>query len=602
MRTSIWGAGLLTAAMLASILSNHTRTDRGIFTHWNLEKVISWDNFGYYLWLPAWVIYRDPWLKEPWLKEIFEKYKPSDTPYQIFEGLEGKKVSIYHPGLALISLPAFAAGHLIALLTDQPTDGFSLPYRWSLLIWSVLLLGVAFYWILDTLVLYCRIYKPVLFLLLFVLSSNIPATIGLNGFGVHTAGFFLMALYVKLLHDALQHGWKGSATLALAIWVALALLTRPPVVLWAVLALPPWWEYARQHLVRRLVISFFFMIISMVPFLILLIYWKKATGYWTLNLHREVFDWWRPRWKWFLFSARNGWLVYSPVFFFLPIAWYFWWEARKSVALIGALVLFIIIWLHSAWECWHYGGGYGQRTMTDYYPIFIVSMAFAWNAAWQSGELFIQRGIIWLFAGLAAWNAFQTLQYVRGILTPSRNTWSFLRCQSLKWYPDPKCISLLYQEAPDKIVSLDDISMEEYDTFTIYHQEWPAGEPGYKSGWEFSTPGFNYYYLDLAKADHHVYVVEARILCRDSLPRTLLGVGYLESRGRMLLYQAYPFSETIRHGDTVHCSMGFVIGENFTPDDKVRFYLWNRMRIPLYLISLRVVLAVPRSAPMYVIH
>lgn len=586
--------------MLVSILSYHTRGEHGMFTNWKLEKVLSWDNFGYYLWLPAFGIYRDPWLQGPWLSELFEKYRPSDTRYQIFEGREGRKVSVYHPGLALISLPAFVAGHLLAQLTNAPADGFSLPYRWALLIWSVLLLGGAFYWILDTLTAYCGSEKSFLWLVFFVLSSNIPTTQGLHGYSVHTAGFFLMALFMRLLHRSLQDGWKETFTGILGIWTALALLTRPPWVLWAFLALPPWWKYARQNAMRRIPTSVAVFILSLLPLAGLLAYWKEAAGMWTLNLHREVFDWTNPRWQWFLFSARNGWLVYSPVFLLLIPGWYFWWKSHKPIAAIGALLMVFLLWLHSAWECWHYGGGYGQRTMTDYYPMLLIPLTHTWNAAWKS-KLSFRIPFFILMAALASWNVFQTIQYIRGVLTSTRNTWAYLRCQNLKWQPEPQCAIYLYPEAPKKVSHLGDISLNTYDTTTIYQQVWPEGEPGFKAGWEFSAPGFYRKYLELAIADHHVYVAEARILSPDSFPGTLLGVGYLESRGRMLLYQAYPFKESARHGDTLYGSMGFVIGENFTPHDKVRFYLWNRKRCPVYLLSLRVVLAVRRSAPMYVI-
>jgi len=91
-------------------------------------RALSWDVFGYYLYLPATFIYDDPGLENPeWMDEVMEKYQPSATLYQLVDGVEGKKVIKYTSGLALLYSPFFLIAHWIAPAMGYPADGFSLP-------------------------------------------------------------------------------------------------------------------------------------------------------------------------------------------------------------------------------------------------------------------------------------------------------------------------------------------------------------------------------------------------------------------------------------------------------------------------------------------
>jgi hypothetical protein len=91
-------------------------------------KVLTWDAFGYYLYLPLEFIYHDLRLENmDVLRELFEKYYPSSTLYQVFKSPEGGWLIKYTMGLALMQSPFFFIGHLVAILSDFPADGFSQP-------------------------------------------------------------------------------------------------------------------------------------------------------------------------------------------------------------------------------------------------------------------------------------------------------------------------------------------------------------------------------------------------------------------------------------------------------------------------------------------
>lgn len=563
------------------------------------QRVITWDNFGYFLWLPALLIYHDPWLQGTWLDAAYARYEPSDTRYQIHEGEEGRKVSIYHPGMALLSLPAFASGHIAALLSGAPADGFSTPYRVAYVFWFYLLLFIALRWLLESLKELGDGSSSFIFLTLFIAASNLTATLGNHGVYIHTAGFFLMAGLLKLWLQVQTEGLKPQTVAWLSAWAGQALITRPPLVIWLLIFLPHLPSFLKLILLRPSLL--FFAWAALLPLGCLLVYWKKATGSWTFNLHTEVFSFNWQRLGWFLFSSRNGWLFYSPVFLLLIPGLILWWFQDKAAAVLWALCLASCVVLHGSWECWHYGGGYGQRTMTDYYPLLGVPLALVWRPAkgFQSlwGKAF--QGIFLLLAFL---NLFQTVQFFTGALTPWHNTWAYYRCQFLRLFPRDTCRPFLYFSPPPSIKSFKEVNLSRYDTATVFNVQFPeTGDPSFAQGHEFSNPGLNVPYLSLSGRDHLLLIVETQKspspACTED---SLLAVAYLKSRGRMLFYQARPLQPS--PSNSGRWENGFVIPENFSPEDSVRLYFWNRKRCPVILHRVRVVKATPRMQPTYVVR
>ena len=109
--------------------------------------VIDWDNFGYYMYLPATFIYDDLKLKDnTWVEEAQRKYSLSSNYYQAHVIENGNHIVQYTAGMAFLYSPAFFAGHLAAKLTSYPADGFSQPYQLALLLQSYLMvfLGLFF--------------------------------------------------------------------------------------------------------------------------------------------------------------------------------------------------------------------------------------------------------------------------------------------------------------------------------------------------------------------------------------------------------------------------------------------------------------------------
>lgn len=77
-----------------------------------------------------------------------------------------------------------------------------------------------------------------------------------------------------------------------------------------------------------------------------------------------------------LFSPRNGWFVYSPVFLLVvaTLAIHAWRGTRTARPIL--LILLLTVLIYSAWWCWWLGGAFGYRGLVDLYGLFAIP--FAW--------------------------------------------------------------------------------------------------------------------------------------------------------------------------------------------------------------------------------
>ncbi|MDC1395505.1 hypothetical protein N8368_03245, partial [Bacteroidia bacterium] len=95
-------------------------------------KITTWDALGYYMYLPATIIYNDASALE-WFPEIDSTYDVSGGKlYQANKNEDGKYVFKYLGGIAVLQLPFFLASHVIAQSSAYAADGFSAPYQYGM--------------------------------------------------------------------------------------------------------------------------------------------------------------------------------------------------------------------------------------------------------------------------------------------------------------------------------------------------------------------------------------------------------------------------------------------------------------------------------------
>ena len=112
-------------------------------------QTLSYDVYGYYLYLPLTFIYGDLGMQNPDLVfELMERYHSSGVFYQGHLTESGNYVMKYTMGQSILYAPFFFIGHLITHLTSYPSDGFSKPYEISIFIGGIVytLIGLYFFY------------------------------------------------------------------------------------------------------------------------------------------------------------------------------------------------------------------------------------------------------------------------------------------------------------------------------------------------------------------------------------------------------------------------------------------------------------------------
>jgi dolichyl-phosphate-mannose-protein mannosyltransferase len=393
----IWSLSKIVLLFLFLIL---TATSFIYFPRWKqniTEATIGWDVSGYYFYLPAIFIYKD--LKQLSFKdEIMKKYKPTPGFQQAYKDEQsGNYILKYSVGQAILYLPFFLVAHLIAGFTSFPRDGFSLPYQLMISIGS-LLYALAGLWFLRKILLsYFTEKVTAITLLLLVLATNYWNYASIDGAMTHN---YLFTLYCLLIWFSIrfykQPNLKNS--LIIGLITGLAILVRPSEIISIVI--PVFWCVGyplKNQLAQRfrflkthLHIILPAMLITACILGIQSIYWHYVSGRWIVYSYGEQgFDWLHPHVLAGLFSVQTGWWVYSPLFVFAVIGFYFLYRENKPLFVPVFLFSALFLYITFSWAEWQYGGSLGQRALVQGYPVFAFGLAAFIRAIWS---------IKWLFA------------------------------------------------------------------------------------------------------------------------------------------------------------------------------------------------------------
>ncbi|MBK6620897.1 MAG: hypothetical protein IPG32_08475 [Saprospirales bacterium] len=363
---------------------------------------------GYYWYLPAYLIYQDPVHME-FKDEILKKYIPTWDLYQAFPYGEGY-VMKYSLGLALQYLPFFAIGHIWALGSDYPADGFSLPYQVAIH-WGSLLVAFLGLWVMR--------------LNLRRFFSDTISAITLLGIGIGTNYFnyasvdaalshnYLFTLYSLLIYATIRWHEKPGRGLSLAIGglVGLAALTRPTDLLCVLIPLLWGWDGGKTGFPCLESNGKNFALAALAAALVgslQLFYWKSVSGEWVVYSYQDQgFNFLKPHLADVFLSYKKGWLVYTPIMVLallgIPLL-----LRKKGLFWLTLIFLVLNFWIVSSWEVWWYGGSFGQRAMVQSYALLAFPMAafseWAWKKGW-SRMLFLTFALFCI-----ALNLFQTWQ------------------------------------------------------------------------------------------------------------------------------------------------------------------------------------------------
>jgi len=282
--------------------------------------ILSWDVFGYYLYLPAIFIHHDLFLNDlSSVEQVLETYKNAPALYQVNQTLNGNVIR-YPIGMALLYFPFFILGHFSAWLLDFPMDGFSAPYNFWINISSLV------YVLAGILLSYRAIriwFKPttsIITLLLVYLGTNLFHSITETWGMPHIYLFAFYSALIIVTHNwLLNPNWRNGLLLGLVL--GLMVVARPSEVVAVfiplLMGIERGWMLQVIKIKNALIKSNYASLLGgIIPVALQLVYWKISSGSFffdSYNNSSEGFDFLSPHTTDYLFSFRKGWLIYTPM-------------------------------------------------------------------------------------------------------------------------------------------------------------------------------------------------------------------------------------------------------------------------------------------------
>ena len=443
---------------------------------------LSWDVFGYYLYLPMTFIYHDLGMKNiDVVYSLIQKYHSTGTFYQAYQVNGNLWLDKYSMGMAILYLPSFLIGHLFAWIGGYPIDGFSEPYKFSNLFGSLIYSIIGIYFLRKILIKFFSENVTLLVMIMIVLGTNYYHNSCFNNNMSHN---YLFTLYCMLIYYVIRwhDTFKINYIIGIAVTAGLAILSRPSEIV--CLAIPALWGiYDKKSFTNKitLIIKYWqqILLFAIIIFLIGLpqfLYWKWITGkylYMSYNNPGEGFEFMHPYIKEVLFSFRKGWYIYTPIMLFATFGFYNVYKMKKEI--FWALFIFFIlnIYVVSSWSCWWYADSFGQRALVQSMVIMAIPLGFFIKSIFL-GKLFKKGIIITLFLFFIFLNFFQTWQINHGILETSRMTRAYYIKTFLKTSineEDKKL--LLVSRAYDGIEKMPDASEFNHTNLATFNYDTP---------------------------------------------------------------------------------------------------------------------------------
>jgi hypothetical protein len=390
------------------------------------HNFISYDNFGYYMHLPAQFIYKDVALETDWFEKINEQYNNISAFSHTTTTENGNEIMRYYKGMSYVWAPAFFGAHLYAQQSDYPADGFSLPYHKALIFYGWLFSILGFVFARKILLHFFdeKITTITLFIMLAGTSFFYFSTIGSDVPHVYLFTLFLILLWYTLKWHEKQT-LKYMVPLALSLGLIIAIRPSSGIislfpVLWGIYNIRTLKSKINLLLNNKLqvIIGVLLVLIFLIP---QLCYYYKYAGVIVLNIYNDpgaAFDFAHPRFGYVLFGFRKGWFIYSTLSIFgfagLIIVWhkfrdYFW----PSV-IYFALLIYIIASFNSLTS-------FGWRAFLQSQATLVIPTGFF--VSYIIKQRIAIKGIAAvIILSITVLNIHQTFQLKSGVLDGSRMT------------------------------------------------------------------------------------------------------------------------------------------------------------------------------------
>ena len=544
------------------------------------DRVIDGDGKGYYTWLPAIFIYHD--LQFGFSEQIEAAYYPGKRTAVggfVVETGDGK-VNKFIPGMAILWLPFFLFGHLMAWLEMYPTDGYSLPYQYAIALSALVFLWLGARWLIKLLGAFGASERLAAFVTaVTVLGTNLVYYTVAEPSMTHVYSFALLTGFALSVHR-LFHDFGPKWIVRTMVVFALIILVRP--VNGLVILLVPFFAGSAETMQQTLRAtleekralfrgSIQSLLLLSVPVVLSYLQAGKPFAY---TCGHETFDLLSPNIADILFSFNRGWFVYTPIAL-VSLAGFAGLLRRNRFALLWlAGFLLVFTYVVSCWGAWHYDSRCGQRVFVDIYAMTGLLLFFLLSSAGNRWKKILQ-GLLIL---LVALNLVQFYQHLRGVFPAITITKEIyfdvfprLRPQARVWVPGDAI-------AAEKIFRHD---MEEplgkpwMNAGTLTDSVQFAGNRSskvdsrlpYSAGLEAGTDS-------LFSAPGRVVQVTAQLLSPRAVPEAVMVVDF-QAGGRSVSYNQFPLEKYVPAGEWTAVQAAFHVPLNLPPGASVKVYFFN---------------------------
>jgi len=582
------------------------------------SRMLVWDSYGYYLYLPAIFIYNDPGIENrDWVAQLNDKYQPSPTFYQVTDGHKNRLTIKYSMGTAVLWSPFFFIAHALAEPLGYPADGMSPPYSYAILFGGLLYAFIGLWYLRKVLLKFFSDGVTAVVLILITMGTNYWAQTASETVMPHSTLFALNA--VVLWCVIRWHETKSFRhAIALGALIGVGTLSRPTEifwilvpVLWHVTSLRTFWNKLKMFVSEWKKVLALCLAGAVFVFM-QMIYWKYTSGNWVFYTYRERFNWLSPFLLKAMFSYKKGWLLYTPLMVFGFWGFYFVWKYARNIFLALAVFVFVYAWMIMSWECWWYAACFSIRGMVEMYPAMAIALGFlvmhlSAERKWYRIPAGITIGL------LVALNLFQHWQYNHGIIDPERMTKSYYWKVFGAVKYNPEYASLLEAERwPTPEILPDTATLHKVDDYTLDYEPGSdfksdsirqdkahSGTSSFVmgSGEEFG-PFYEVEYSKLTEKDFLWFRTSVWI-CYDTNASDrqppLLVYNYL-AKDRSLKYNAVQFDTTGLHpGEWRLFQVDFITPNQLYPTDRIQCMIWNREHTRIHLDDFHVEVYEPRS-------
>lgn len=386
--------------------------------HWEKgNRVIYWDVVSYYAYLPATIIYNDISLEfiDDYNGEHEFKFWPLRAP-------NGNKVIKTSMGLSFLYAPSFFIGHIVALNSEYDAGGFSVPYKFALMIGGALCFFIGLFFLRRFLLLYFSDSVIAFTLIAIVFGTNLFYYSAIEATMPHVYNFMLISIFIWLISK-----WYKKTSFINSVLIGfiagLITLIRPTnILILLVLLLFNIRSYSDFRQRIRLLISKYKLVITIaICFLLVWLpqfwYWKQITGHYVYYSYGsdEQFFFLKPQILNGLFSYRKGWLIYAPIMIFAIIGIAMMYRNLKQHFWMVLLFFVTNVYIIFSWWSWWYGGSYGIRPLIDAYPVFAVPLSVFISKLFAQ-KLLLKIPVLIVTCLLIFYGIFGTVQYYYGAI------------------------------------------------------------------------------------------------------------------------------------------------------------------------------------------